>query len=140
MEASINLTGLAIAAATFVGIWWGHVLVRKVEAAAPQLWVPILAFLALGAACAATSLNIANDAISGALGVLSITLFWDALECVRQEKRVIKGHAPANPDNPRHAKFLQNGKATTLDLLNRNPVGRAVNHEEAIQLVSGGHS
>ncbi len=140
MELSLNPTGLAIAAATFVGIWWGHVVVRKVEATFPALWMPILTFLAFGAASTAASLSIANDAISGALGVLSITFFWDALECVRQEKRVIKGHAPANPNNPRHAKFLQNGKATTLDLLNRDPVGRSVNHEEAIQLVSGGHS
>ena len=41
-----------------------------------------------------------------ATGILGVTLLWDSFEFWRQQKRVIKGHAPANPDNPRHARIL----------------------------------
>jgi hypothetical protein len=44
----------------------------------------------------------------------------------RQQKRVLKGHAPANPENPRHAAFLAQGKGTTEDLLEREPQGKPV--------------
>ena len=54
--------------------------------------------------------------------ILGITLLWDALEFTRQQKRVKKGHAPANPHNPRHAKILaEHPTATTLDLLKHLP-------------------
>jgi hypothetical protein len=72
-----------------------------------------------------------------ALGIFGITLLWDALEFTRQQKRIIKGHAPANPNNPRHAKILAEYKsATTHDLLNRDPIGRVVSADEAIQLIT----
>jgi len=41
--------------------------------------------------------------VSTILGILGITLLWDALELVRQAQRVKIGRAPANPANPRHA-------------------------------------
>jgi hypothetical protein len=41
------------------------------------------------------------------LGILGITLLWDALEMTRQQRRICKGHAHANPDNPRHARILE---------------------------------
>jgi len=31
---------------------------------------------------------------------------WDAFEFYRQHYRIQSGHAPANPDNPRHARIL----------------------------------
>jgi hypothetical protein len=56
---------------------------------------------------------------------VGLTLLWDAFEFVRQSRRVMKGHAPANPDNPRHAGYLQkHDTATTRDWLNRDPHGR----------------
>jgi hypothetical protein len=48
---------------------------------------------------------------------------------------VAKGHAPANPANPRHARLLAAGGATTVDWLARHPVGRAVGREEALALL-----
>jgi len=57
------------------------------------------------------------------LGILGITLLWDAFEIYRQQNRVKHGHAPANPNNPRHARFLADPHfhATTEDLLKCEP-------------------
>ena len=84
------------------------------------------------------SLMTDNLPLKTAFGILGITLLWDALEFTRQQKRILKGHAPANPNNPRHARILAEHKsATTLDLLKRDPVGRLVSHAEAIKLIAG---
>lgn len=132
----MNVLGLVTAIVTFVGIWWGHVGVRAIERRAVHLWKPILTALMLGLALEALSVWSANRALSAASGILGTTLLWDALEFVRQEKRIKKGHAPANPRNPRHARILaEHPAATTLDLLARDPVGRPVTPEEAIALV-----
>ena len=44
----INFVGLAAALATFLGIWWGHVSVRKIERDVEHLWKPTLIAIALG--------------------------------------------------------------------------------------------
>lgn len=132
-----NLTGLAAALATFIGIWLGHVAVRVVEARLTDIRpaMVISTLLGLGMWAGATLTN--SMPISAALGILGVTLLWDAYEFYRQEKRVKVGHAPANPDNPRHARILaEYPSATTLDLLNRDPVGRPVNAEEAAKLAA----
>jgi hypothetical protein len=68
----------------------------------------------------------------------SITAGWDALELFRQQRRVERGHAPANPLNPRHARILAEcPAATTLDLLDRQPLGRPVAPDEARALAGG---
>jgi hypothetical protein len=65
--------------------------------------------------------------VATVLGILGITLLFDSFELVRQQKRIMKGHAPANPDNPRHAKILREyPSATTLDLLKREPMGSSL--------------
>jgi hypothetical protein len=75
--------------------------------------------------------------LSAACGILGTTLLWDALELRRQERRVRKGHAPANPRNPRHARILaESPAATTLNLLKREPLGRPVPPAQASELVS----
>ncbi len=53
------------------------------------------------------------------LGILGVTVLWDAVELFRQQNRVRRGHAPANPHNPRHRRFLEepNSFATTIDVL-----------------------
>jgi len=84
------------------------------------------------------SLSSASRPLSTVFGILGITLLIDALEFARQQKRVIKGHAPANPNNLRHALLLfrPDSQATTLDLLKRDPIGRPVNADQAIKLIT----
>jgi hypothetical protein len=136
---SLQWIGLVAALSAFLGIWLGHVGVRKIESVAPTIWLPAAGALVLGLLLEAWSLRAGNLHISAATGILGITLLWDALEFVRQERRVKKGHAPANPANPRHVRILADyPAATTLDLLDRDPVGRPVTPEEAVRLVSEG--
>jgi hypothetical protein len=133
----INLIGLIAALAAFLGIWLGHVGVRKIDAISPTVWLPTLIALALGLGLEYWSLSSDDIYISTSTGILGMTILWDALEFTRQHRRVIKGHAPANPSNPRHARILaKHPSATTLDLLKRDPIGRQVNPDEAVQMVT----
>ncbi len=128
---SLNWMGAVAAAATFLSIWLGHVGVRKIEAASPALWVPASLAAALGLALEAGALLTHSLFISGTLGIVGMTLLFDALEFYRQHRRVMHGHAPANPRNPRHARLLAaHPTATTVDWLKREPVGRPVPVEE----------
>ena len=133
----LNLTGLIAATSAFLGIWLGHVSVRVIERNTKKLWPPIVIAIAVGLALEIWSLITDYRLLSTATGILGITVLWDALEFVRQEKRVKKGHAPANPFNPRHAQILaEYPSATTLNLLKRDPVGRPVVADEAVQLLT----
>lgn len=89
-----NWMGLVTAAATFFGIWMGHVGVRKIEAASPSLWIPALGARGLGAALEIGALLSTSLYLSGALGTVGMTFLWDALEFRRQHMRVRSGHAP----------------------------------------------
>jgi len=134
---TVNMVGLAATLATFLGIWVGHVSVRKVESIATVLWVPSLIYALLGAACEVAAVLSAHPALSAALGILGITFLFDAFEMVRQQRRIFHGHAPAHPENPRHARILrEHSTATTLDMLKREPVGRQVGHDEAVKLLA----
>ena len=124
MDTSLNAIGLVAALATFLGVWIGHVTVRKVEYRAPDLRIPILIAVIIGLALELVALSSSSLYVSGACGILGMTALFDALEFRRQFKRVKKGHARANPNNPRHAPLLAEGRATTLDLLKRDPVGQ----------------
>ncbi|HXF84454.1 MAG TPA: DUF4491 family protein [Anaerolineales bacterium] len=134
----MNTLGLTAALTAFLAIWLGHVAVRKVEAEARDIRTPIVIAVLLGLLTEYFSLTAANRQLSTTLGILGVTLLWDAFELYRQENRVKHGHAPANPDNPRHARFLAdpNLHATTLDLLKRDPVGRPVPPDEAPTLLT----
>ena len=136
MITEINLLGLIAAVTLFLSIWLGHVFVRKIESTSHTLWKPILVTCVLGLVCENLSLIIENQWLSIVFGILGISLMWDAIEFKRQEKRVIKGRAPANPYNPRHLGFLMDyPSSTVVNLINRDPVGRPVERDEAIQLV-----
>jgi hypothetical protein len=125
----MNWVGLVAAAATFFGVWCGHVAVRKIEFVSPTIWLPTLIFAVMGLATEYCSLITDNSPLSAALGILGITLLWDALEFTRQQKRVKKGHAPANPHNPRHTRILaEYPAATTADPLKRVPAPRTTHH------------
>jgi uncharacterized membrane protein YfcA len=133
----INLTGLAAALATFLGIWWGHVAVRVLEARLADIRSAMIIAVLLGMGMWTGALLTDWMPLSAALAIFGVTLLWDGCEFYRQEKRVKIGHAPANPANPRHARILAAYPcATTLDLLGRDPVGRTVDSEEAARLVA----
>lgn len=129
---NLNLIGLIAAVSAFTGIWLGHVSVRKIDFVSPTVWLPTLAALLLGIMLEAAAMLTENMYLSAALGIIGITLLWDALEFWRQHRRVESGHAPANPNNPRHARMLAAGgsSATSIDWLNRDPLGRELSAEE----------
>jgi hypothetical protein len=128
----MNPIGVVAALATFLSVWFGHVAVRKVESISPTIWIPSAVFTALGLLMGFISFSTTNRSLSVALGILAITLLLDALELRRQQNRVRKGHAPANPNNPRHARILaEYSSATTLDLLKRDPNEQSLPTEQA---------
>ncbi len=123
----MNWLGLIAAATAFLSIWVGHVAVRKIESASRTIWVPTVTAIALGISLEYLSLIVENLLLKTAFGITGITLLWDALEFTRQQNRVKHGHAPANPNNPRHARILkEHPSATTIDLLNREPTGSQI--------------
>lgn len=118
----LQWVGLVAAGSTFFGVWFGHVMVRMIEARVENLRIPILIFLVLGLGFEAWSLIVDGHLLSAATGILGVTFLWDSFEFGRQQNRIVKGHAPANPDNPRHRRILEeSAQATPLDLLNRDP-------------------
>ncbi len=134
---TVNNVGLAATLATFLGIWVGHVSVRKVESIASTIWLPSLIYGLLGVACEIGAFLSIHPALEAALGILGITFLFDAFEMVRQQRRIMKGHAPAHPENPRHARIIaEHASATTHDLLKREPIGRPVAPDEATQLIA----
>jgi hypothetical protein len=128
---NLNWIGLAAALGAFFGIWFGHVAVRKIEFVVPDIRPPTWIAAAGGLVLEAASLAAGNLAVSALLGILGVTLLWDALEFGRQQNRVKHGHAPANPNNPRHARILaEHPEATAFDWLARSPRGRAYSPDE----------
>ena len=127
----LNLVGLASAAATFFGVWIGHVSVRKIERQVEHIWIPSTIAFLLGLGLELVSLWTSSLVLSTICGIVGVTLLWDALEFYRQQKRIIKGHAPANVRNPRHARILAtHSGATTFDWLARDPHGVPYLREE----------
>jgi len=128
---TLNWIGVIAASATFLGVWIGHISVRKIEYLSPTIWVPSCAALLIGLFLEFGALLSKNHHLSAALGIFGITVLWDALEFWRQQNRVQKGHAPANPNNPRHARILHSSTlSTNFDWLDRNPIGRRLTVEE----------
>ena len=123
-----NYLGLIAALTAFLAIWGGHVSVRKIEFISPTIWLPTVIFATLGVLIEIFSLTTVHRPLSTVFGILGITLLFDAFEFTRQQKRIRKGHAPANPNNPRHATILAepNSRATTHDLLKREPTGKPI--------------
>lgn len=132
---NINPVGLAAAFATFFGVWLGHVSVRKIEREMVNLWIPALIAISLGIGFEIISCLTVSLPLSAFCGILGMTLFVDAREFFRQQKRVKRGHAPANPNNPRHAKILvEYPNAVTVDWLKRDPHGSAYSLTELASL------
>jgi hypothetical protein len=138
MCVNINLVGLASALATFFGVWFGHVFVRKVERETVNLRIPISLTFVLGVALGAFSFLTPNLILSAVSGIFAMTLVWDSYEFIRQQKRIKRGRAPANPNNPRHAKILaEYPDSTTVDWLHRDPRGIAYSSAELVTMKEG---
>ena len=133
----MNTIGIVGALATFLSVWFGHVAVRKIEYLSPTLWLPATVFAILGLFVEFLSLSTFNRPLSIAFGIFGLTLLFDALEFTRQQRRVKKGHAPANPNNPRHIKILaEYPSTTTKDLLKRDPTGHTSSAKESNHPIS----
>ncbi len=118
----MNAVGPVAALSAFGAIWLGHVAVRKIEFRARSIALPAALFVVSGVLIEWLSTR-TPLLLSTALGIIGTTLLWDALELRRQQARVRKGHAPANPLNSRHATLLAeaDSHATTANLLAREP-------------------
>ncbi|MCJ7513327.1 MAG: DUF4491 family protein [Anaerolineales bacterium] len=127
---SLNVVGLAAAMAAFLGVWLGHVYVRRLESASTTLGVPIALAGLIGLGLEVAAVLSRSPIVSAGLGILGMTALWDMLELRRQARRVAAGHAPANPSNPRHARLLLEGRATTVDWMAREPEGHRLTPEE----------
>lgn len=101
----MQVAGLVFGVTAFLGIWLGHVLVRELEYR--LAWLPWPLFLAAGLGVEVAALLARDPLLSGVLGIAGMTLLWDAIEFRRQERRVRRGHAAANPANPRHRRLLE---------------------------------
>lgn len=120
----MNTIGFIAAITTILTIWFGHVMVRGLEARIHRILPAILLCILLGITFGIGALITFNRSTSAVSGIIGITFLWDAFEFVRQEKRVKIGHAPANPNNPRHAYILsQYPSATTVNIMDRDPRG-----------------
>ncbi len=137
MSMEINPLGFIAALTLFLSVWMGHVAVRKIEAETVHLWKPVMLAIGLGLALEYAALTAPTRSLSMILGIAGLTLLWDAFEFKRQARRVRKGHAPANPGNPRHAAMLADphSSAATLDVLKRDPGGRMVDTAESGELM-----
>jgi hypothetical protein len=129
----METAGLAAAAATFGGVWFGHVAVRWIEYRASRLGPSMIAFAASGLACESFALAAQHFPLSAFFGIFGATLLYDVFELRRQERRVLEGRAKANPLNPRHIQALASGKAVLVDPLDREP-------PEAIYVRRGGRN
>jgi hypothetical protein len=131
----MNMIGLVCALCAFLNIWFGHVAVRYIEARAVSIKLPVAVFALIGLVLESFALFSKSPVFSAALGISGILTIWDAFEFVRQQRRVVKGYAPANPKNPRHRLILaEHPTASTIHWLEREPLRRQLSSAEIIAL------
>ena len=94
----LQWAGPVLALTTLATIGFGHVVVRKVNYLYGTKPVPYV--FILGLVFLFFSLRVDSDLASAALGIIAMTTLWDAYELIRQEERIRRGHAPANPNRP----------------------------------------
>ena len=82
---NLQWAGIILAFTTFATIGLGHELVRRLHKRFGT--TPRFFFWALALAALVWSF-FAADLTSAALGIISITFFWDGIEMIRQEKRM----------------------------------------------------
>ncbi len=93
-----NFNGVFLSVTIIITIFLGHHFVRAINyhfGTKPALFVAITGLLLL-----VVSFFIKSDIISAVTGIIAITTIIDGYEIVRQEKRIINGHAKENPERP----------------------------------------
>lgn len=83
---TLQWAGLILAGVTFGTIGIGHVLVRRLHARFGTR--PAIPLFILGALVLFLSSLFRDSLLSGAFGIISITVLWDGVEIYRQEKRM----------------------------------------------------
>ena len=92
----MNLTGIIIGTAAFLTIGIFHPVVIKAEYYfSKNCW---WCFLLLGLLCIGVSLFIKNYILSTIIGVVGFSSLWGIKELFQQEKRVLRGWFPKNPN------------------------------------------
>ena len=95
---TLQWAGLTLAVLAFGTIALGHVAVRRLNYRYGTKPAPF--FLVLGLGFLGLSLLAADNLASAALGIVGMTTLWDAVEFIRQEERIRRGHAPTSPNRP----------------------------------------
>jgi hypothetical protein len=127
----MNFLGPLCALCAFLNIWFGHVAVRYIEARSTSIRLPAAVFVLAGLVLESFALFSSSPLLSAVLGISGVLMLWDAFEFVRQQRRVVRGHAPANPNNPRHRHILaEHASASVVHWLKREPLGRPLSSEE----------
>ena len=93
-----NYVGPILMLVVFITIGIGHISVRYLNYHYGTK--PGIPLLALGFGLLAYTLYIPSDLWSSVVGIIGMTVVWDGVEIFKQEKRIIKGHAPENPKRP----------------------------------------
>ncbi len=93
-----DYVGPILAIIVFITIGFGHIIVRSLNFHFGTK--PGIPLLIIGCGIMIWSVFIMSDLLSAIMGIIGITILWDGIEIYRQEKRIIKGHAPENPNRP----------------------------------------
>lgn len=134
----MNSLGVFCALTSFLNIWFGHVAVRFIEARTNNIKLPAGIFVLAGLILIYLAGAASNTLSSSIFGISGLITLWDSIELFRQEKRVIKGHAPANPGNPRHKKILlEYSDASQFNFLAREPRGFPYSQKELKTIQKG---
>lgn len=92
----MNPTGIITGIVVFLTIGLFHPIVIKAEYHfSKSCW---WCFLLIGLLCIALSLFIQNSILSTAIGVVGFSSLWSIKELFEQEKRVLRGWFPRNPN------------------------------------------
>ena len=97
----MNISGIIVGAAVFFSIGICHPAVIKMEyhLGKQSWWI----WLVAGLAFCALSLFVKNDIVSTIIGGFAFSCLWGIHEMFLQEKRVLRGWFPENPE--RHSYY-----------------------------------
>lgn len=101
----MHFSGIIVGAAVFFCIGICHPAVIKMEyyLGKKSWWI----WLAVGLLVAAVSLFVPGHTVSTILGGFAFSCFWGILEIHQQEKRVVKGWFPENPERHEYYEALR---------------------------------